>query len=144
MTNETVFDVDYFLRKFEAIPEDKWCVDTFQDENGRCCAQGFCGFNTWNAVVLWDWAKYNKKVNHEGVELVRLFSKYTGYQVAEINNYTYHKYNQDTPKQRILAALRDIKAKQQAETPTYPDITKSLAILPTEELADKKLKTVKA
>lgn len=34
------YNVEYFIAKFEAIPEDKWCVNTQEDEKGRRCAAG--------------------------------------------------------------------------------------------------------
>ncbi|WP_285011232.1 hypothetical protein [Pedobacter faecalis] len=37
------YTLDYFIEKFEAIPEDKWTTNEFADEQGRCCAFGHCG-----------------------------------------------------------------------------------------------------
>lgn len=37
------YDIDYFIEKFEAIPEEKWGIGKFSDQDGRCCALGHCG-----------------------------------------------------------------------------------------------------
>jgi len=37
------YDFDFFIDKFEAIPENNWCTGTFLDAGGRCCALGHCG-----------------------------------------------------------------------------------------------------
>jgi len=38
------YDIQYFIDKFEAIPENKWIKGTVYDTNsGRCCALGHCG-----------------------------------------------------------------------------------------------------
>lgn len=36
------FDVDYFIAKFTAIPDEKWCRYHLLDQ-GRSCALGHCG-----------------------------------------------------------------------------------------------------
>jgi len=42
---ETEFTKEYFIKKFEAIPEDKWCVGELTAPNDKdCyCALGHCG-----------------------------------------------------------------------------------------------------
>jgi len=52
-----------------------------------------------------------------------------------VNDGNLRRYSQPTPKQRILAALYDIKKMQQ---PHYADITKELAVLPVNEIPDTK------
>lgn len=97
MPNKTTHDADYFIAKFEAIPEEQWCTGRLRDNSGRCCASGHCGRDdplvpteesTALAIVLRRW------------------------DVPGINDGDYAQYPQPTPKQRILAALRDIKAKE--------------------------------
>jgi hypothetical protein len=92
------FTVDYFITKFEAIPEEKWCSGHHEDDIGRHCAAGHCGerddIHTDESQALCDLIPY------------RPF--WGG--VAQINDGLNDRYQQPTPKQRILAALRDIKA----------------------------------
>lgn len=38
-----MYNIDYFIAKFEAIPEEKWTVNTFSGEEGKRCALGHCG-----------------------------------------------------------------------------------------------------
>lgn len=37
------YDAMYFLKKFDAIPEENWTTNVYADEMGRCCAYGHCG-----------------------------------------------------------------------------------------------------
>jgi hypothetical protein len=83
-------DADYFLKKFEAIPEGQWCVGMFTDEKNRHCALGWCE---------------SKK---EQSELERLFKK-LNLTVPSVNDYRHTDYPQPTPRQRIIAALCDIR-----------------------------------
>lgn len=99
------YSVDFFISKFEAIPEEEWTTGTQQNEIGQRCAFGHCmpeeircygrlefgfGHTTDEGIVLW--------------KLLR--------SPARINNGKDLRYPQPTPKQRILAALYDIKANQ--------------------------------
>lgn len=83
---------DYFIAKFEAIPEEKWCKYLLDDTRGRHCALGHCG---------WGWDSRHAD-RAEGAALIEILVL-----PAEINNGSDPRYQQPTPKQRILAALRD-------------------------------------
>lgn len=81
------YDAKYFIKKFEAIPEEMWVAGEIVGPNFESCALGHCvmeGTDGYLSVLL----KYN---------------------AAEINDGEVERYQQDTPKQRILAALRDVK-----------------------------------
>jgi hypothetical protein len=94
------YDVDYFIAKFEAIPEERWCEGTYDDLTGRHCALGHCGIRF----------EAGKSSNPEGDALVKL----TATEAVNINDGHDGRYEQPTPKQRIIAALLDIKSKQEA------------------------------
>lgn len=105
---ETIYNVDYFIKKFEAIPERLFTI--FKRHNGeKHCAHGWCDpartsrFNTPEEIAFSELAS---QISLNGRPL-------QGF--ATINNGMNPNYNQRTPKQRILAALYDIKAKQQPE-----------------------------
>lgn len=108
------YDVDYFINKFEAIPEDRWCMNEFRIGSAKC-ANGHCGLTDEFQVTV------------ESLALREMFLKLpihylgSGYKVdgaggkysinaAMINDGRVEEYRQPTPKQRILAALQDIKA----------------------------------
>lgn len=93
----TTYDVDYFIAKFEAIPEGAWCVGAFR-KGIQCCALGHCGDSE----------------DVETPEEAAALRDVLCWAVARINDGEDYRYEQPTPKQRILAALRDIKAKQDA------------------------------
>lgn len=111
MTN---YDVDYFIKKFKAIPDSLWTVEKFIDSSGRRCALGHCGLlaqtsfayvnetNTLTALT----SKFE-----EAAALINIFPlKGDGLNmIAWINNGHHPKYQQPTPKARVLAALLDVK-----------------------------------
>lgn len=95
--------VDYFINKFNPIPEEKWITDKFIDDNNCCCAYGHCGArvtagDTQESIYLWDLFHRNKL------------------SVSMINDGTTTLFQQSTPKQRILAALYYIKKQQENGT----------------------------
>jgi hypothetical protein len=106
MMTEQVYDVDYFIKKFEAIPEEKWCEGEFKDRFGACCVFGHCGLRDYLFI----------KDVQEAVELNSMFdsSPYSALGVTGINDGNHPDYQQPTAKQRILAALNDLKVKADA------------------------------
>lgn len=110
------YGCSYFIKKFEAIPESMWRVGEF-GEGERHCALGHCGMRNVNY--------YNDgKVNEESSALAGLLKTLdVGLYhsdlsiVYKVNDHGVInmelKYNLPTPKQRILAALYDIKKMQE-------------------------------
>lgn len=109
MTNEQ-YDVNYFIEKFEAIPGELWCRGALTDGDGHHCALGHCGESL-------------EGFTPESSALRRLFMQ-EGMAVININDCTNFG---PTPKARILAALHDIKAKQ---NPPAPKPRQPVAITP--------------
>lgn len=108
------YDYDYFLNKFSAIPDEQWCTGAYvlHGDQGRLhCALGHCGVRD---AEFW---------TDEGMALVALFGDdlYSGMRITAINdNIGYGKrYKQPTPKQRILTALRNLKARAEAALDAY-------------------------
>lgn len=102
------YNADYFINKFEPIPESKWCIYAMINDKGQKCARGHC-----NAGIRMDIKIYP---SIEDNALCELFEK-LGHQVWDVNNGYHGPYQQLTPKQRILAALRDIKALDEKNNP---------------------------
>ena len=94
----SAYTVDYFIEKFEEIPEHMWIIRTFRDPFCRCCAYGFCGVGE------------SSKTTEEAKQLQKLFSEEM-LLVTTINDCETQQFPQPTPKQRILAALNYIKNK---------------------------------
>lgn len=90
MTTPT-YNAAYFIAKFEAIPEELWCTGVFT-LGDKHCALGYCGQT--NHVPFTD----------EALALIDILQPRT---VDGINDGDWERYPQPTPKQRILAALRD-------------------------------------
>lgn len=97
------YSVDYFIQKFETIPDRQWHVGGFDGPNNSHCAAGHCGWkaNAYNPVA---------------VALYALFKSIKA-SVAYVNDGLDVRFQQPTPKARILAALYAIKAKQDAAKP---------------------------
>jgi len=104
------YNVDYFINKFEAIPDIYWT--SFKYVNGNAyCAMGHCGFRHFT-------------VTPEGKALDALFDKY-GIHVLAVNDGAHGYFNMneareiqnwywaqagETPKERVLNVLYTIKA----------------------------------
>lgn len=111
METQAIYDVKYFFNKFSAIPEERWTTYS-QFRNGKSCAFGHCSGGELGAG----------HTSIEGRALAQLFvdggitcffpDGSLDYAVAPINNGDDKRYQQSTPKQRIIAALRDIAKKQ--------------------------------
>lgn len=98
------YDVDYFIKKFEAIPDERWCTVEFE-KDGASCAYGHCGMRDYKPSTI------------EAAELFDLFLFNLGdIFVTRVNDGSEPRYSQPTPKQRILAALYDIKKLQTKKT----------------------------
>lgn len=88
------YDVDYFINKFEAIPEDRWTTRDLVDSQGRCCALGHCGIR--ESVHM-----------NEEADALNSIIRTTFADVTAVNDSD--AYGDDGPKNRILRALRTIK-----------------------------------
>lgn len=96
---DTQYDAQYFIEKFEAIPEDRWTTGEYVNSSKQCCALGHCGFRN-NKNQIW---------TPEGEALVSLFDDGGLGIIDGVNDGHDPRYRQPTPKQRVLAALRDAK-----------------------------------
>jgi hypothetical protein len=91
-----VFDVDYYIGRCEALPESEWCTGTVLNAAGQCCVIGH--------------------FFHDGIDgLSRAFKGVLDLSLVKVNDGEEARYQQPTPKQRILAALRDIKAANETQ-----------------------------
>ena len=117
-----MYTVAYFINKFEAIPENKWvegAKGTEPNEKGEYCAYGHCGVRV-NKYYSPDEARALSEIfqsvfkDKDGIT----FFDGLSWAVVHVNDGISRmpKYSKlETPKARILAALRDIKAMQEKE-----------------------------
>jgi hypothetical protein len=91
-----MYNVNYFIKKFEAIPEGRWTKGDYIDEEGCMCALGHCGYRGSDSHIF--------RISDEGAALNSLLK----YRTPGINDGSDERYDQPTPKQRILAALKDV------------------------------------
>ena len=96
------YDIDYFIAKFSAIPEEKWCTGKFMNDTGQCCALGFClpGYKGT--------AELDEENNTEFLSIQTIFGKIKYKDITDINDRRSVGFKQPTPKQRVLAALEFI------------------------------------
>lgn len=114
-----MYTVDYFIQKFEAIAEEKWIMEELS-LGDQCCALGHCGVRSKDISN-----KGSITNNDEGKELCKILSVFKAGGTEYENVYKINDGQTDlfggyltTPKQRILAALYDIKKMQEVEQPT--------------------------
>jgi hypothetical protein len=106
-----IYDVDYFIGKLSAIPESLWYEGSYTHPNidDSHCVLGHCGERYQNDSITTDRIH---RTNESSI-LRSLVAEYIRCDIVEINDMVNHpKYHQRTPKQRILAALYDIKRAQ--------------------------------
>lgn len=112
------YDVNYFISKFEAIGEMYWTTGRLSHDN-KMCVLGFCGAKQVGGVV-------NLDLYPEAISLYKLVKKHLSSDVFTINDNGDNRYQQTTPKQRIIAALYDIKKmqepKKQQPIPSAPEV----------------------
>lgn len=105
------FTADYFIEVFEKIPEEQWCAGEYESNDGRHCALGHCG--------AFEYDNGRDEVHTpESYALMMLFARAntndnTMLRVGVINDRPSELFPQETPKQRIIAALHYIKENKQ-------------------------------
>lgn len=112
-----MYDVDYFIKKFEAIPEDKIISRSQGEYNEYGCAYGWCRTDSQSYGDGTEEGKALRCLMSSLPNLTPSTKNFYGYgpyesTPARINNGDVEQYQQPTPKQRILAALHDIKKLQ--------------------------------
>jgi len=102
-----LYDIDYFIKKFEAIPEQYWCVASLSDMvpyGGSFiqahCAFGHCGIKTTTTINF----------SPEAYALKLIFRKHR-HDVTAVNDGLdpLYNYNKGSPRERILLALTTFK-----------------------------------
>jgi hypothetical protein len=103
---------DAFLAKFEAIPYERWVTGSFRltspGGTDMRCALGHCGVQEGKGGAP-----------SEAAALSRLFARYLGFTVAEVNDgqpgWNHHDLPEEIegadPRTRTISALRLIRAK---------------------------------
>ncbi len=97
------YDLDYFIAKVEAIPEDQWTVGKYADNEGRCCAMGHLGVRELSRKDDSEVARGRDTAESKAL------CKYA-YDITIINDGINDLANYaPTPKQRVLKHLRALK-----------------------------------
>lgn len=93
------FDLDNIIAYLENTTEESWCTDVVKTNDGKNCLLGH----------LFDFG---------GNRVMDIFEECvaTTYMFYSVNDGTHPKYKQESPKQRILAYIKDIKSGVQPST----------------------------
>lgn len=107
------YTADYFIQKFGHISPSFWNEGFQNKPDGTHCALGHCNDEQEQFVLA-------RVLNPIKITITesKYGNKYYGIvegvlKVAAINNGETFEYQQPTPKERILAALQDVKAFEQ-------------------------------
>jgi hypothetical protein len=92
------YNAAYFITKFEDIPEDRWGTMVYE-KDGKCCAYGHCGRKFGEST------EESQGLSALSREIQRRSPDAPG--VVLVNDGYRKEYSQPTPKQRILAWLKD-------------------------------------
>lgn len=125
------YTVDYFIEKFSKIPEELWYDGGLLHFNGKRCAYGLCGLTPFQEpskecralsdIFQKAFPQFNKKTySHNLSGVVISINDDVGSLIG--------LYQQPTPKQRILAALYDIKKLQEPKLPEPKTIIKYVSV----------------
>jgi hypothetical protein len=95
------FSLEYFVNKFEAVPDELWWTGTyFNEDRTKRCALGWCfEVDPKNSRRL--------EMGDEFARLENLMRTYLDKGTDPINDGKVKQFNQPTPKQRVLAALKE-------------------------------------
>ena len=98
-------DLDYYIKKLEGVPEENWITGQLWTPEGKGCVQGWLGARGLDEDSM--------TITYEmPEELLSFLALVEGKNIPGINNgYKNCGYTQPTPKQRILAYLRDLQGK---------------------------------
>ena len=92
------YNADYFIEGFSGIPDEFWCTEYYSDGKGRFCALGHLGVENFQV---------NTPEEVSALEYIIYDS--LGLYVSDIVDGNDRRYQQSTPKARILASLEDAK-----------------------------------
>lgn len=97
------FTIDHFIEKLSAVPESKWCGGQYKTEDGRCDVLGLCGYRRGSNIV--------PPVTTKEGSALRQLAAIAEYNITHVNDGGDGRYQQATPKQRVMALLHDLKNK---------------------------------
>lgn len=89
--SEKVYKAQFFINKFDAIPDEKWCMGKTVNDEGQHCAIGHA--------------------KPDEIYSIFMLFRNLGETPMNINDGKVEAYQQETPRERIVAALKDIQEK---------------------------------
>jgi hypothetical protein len=101
----------YFLKKFDAIPEDQWITGELVDDLDRKCVLGHCGCRSF-----WVWSKHTPYPKEAAALQGMVYEFGFGTSIVNVNDGIHDSDSIDpmdlgsTPKERIMNLLFLINA----------------------------------
>lgn len=96
------------LRLLSAVPKNKWITNNFTNKEDKCCAIGHYVRLTSNNPN--DYSLSNCTDTPSSMSELRIISEQylVDYTIATVNNRQINRYQQKTPKDRVIACLKDM------------------------------------
>lgn len=134
MNTEINYNLDYFINKFELIPHDRWIEGHLLDIEGRRCALGHTlGDFPFRSRLCLETLALTDIFKNLG-NLGRVLTWKSGWEiVVNVNNGQHPHFQQNNPKDRILAALYALK--EYEETLNEPFYWNDAPTVPIENIA---------
>jgi len=85
-------------RKLSPIPDKKWITESFCDMYGNCCGGGHLNRLTSESIGVW---------SSFTLEVLAIFGEVLDLTFVGVNDGDEIRYQQPTPKGRVLTAIRD-------------------------------------
>lgn len=95
------YTLNYFIKYFKSIPEDKWCIGEFINDQGQKCAYGHLGLGVTQFY-------HNPTPRAKALMDICFEAGRSSIAVATANN-AYASELGDTPKKRVIAFLQSLK-----------------------------------
>lgn len=91
-SNVYPFNIDDLISFLDRTKDEKWCTDVVKTKDGKSCVLGHV-FD-WGGSHAWDWFE-------EAIA--------TTYMIYPVNDGDDPEYKQQTPKERVIQYLKDVK-----------------------------------
>lgn len=90
---ESKYTLEYFIEKLSAIPENKWCINSFHNADKQSCVLGHCGEG------------FNRRTE-EGQALTKIC-----HFIISVNDDIFKEYRHlgTTPKERVINYLKSLR-----------------------------------
>jgi hypothetical protein len=95
------YSIDYFIKKFSAIPSRKWTTAVYSDAFGRSCALGHCGAGA---------RKHGLSISRRHTSESKALLRIAGSTIIAVNdNSLFFGHLGKSPRTRVVNYLKNLK-----------------------------------